>query len=166
MNRIGIVLALLMVVGATIGCDRVTKHIAETTLSGAPARSFLGNTVYLEYVENTGAFLGLGANWPRALRVGVFTIGNALLLLLLLVVAAIGRPWSRPSLVGLALLFAGGASNLGDRALRGSVVDFMSVGLGPLRTGVFNVADVAILAGVALVVLANHRSSEHRNANP
>ena len=103
--------------------------------------------------------------WPRALRVGVFTIGNGLLLLLL-VVAAIGRPWSRPSLVGLALLFAGGASNLVDRALRDSVVDFMNVGLGPLRTGVFNVADVAILAGVALVVLANHRSSEHRNANP
>jgi signal peptidase II len=162
MNRNWTVLLLLVVVAATIGCDRVTKHVAATTLSGSPGRSFLGNTVRLEYAENAGAFLGLGANWPSALRVGVFTIGNALLLLLL-VVAAIGRPWSRPSLVGLALLFAGGASNLVDRALRGSVVDFMNVGLGPLRTGIFNVADVAILAGVGLVLLASYRSREHRN---
>jgi signal peptidase II len=161
MNKIGTVLLLLTVVGATIGCDRVTKHVAIATLSGSSGQSFLGNTVRLEYVENAGAFLGLGATWPRALRVGVFTIGNALLLLLL-VVAAIGRPWSRPSLVGLALLFAGGASNLVDRAVRGSVVDFMNVGLGPLRTGIFNVADVAILVGVGLVLLANRPASGGR----
>jgi signal peptidase II len=162
MKRIWAVLPLLLLVGATIGCDRVTKHVAATTLFGSPGRSFLGNTVRLEYTENTGAFLGLGANWPRALRIGFFTIGNVLLLLLVVVVA-IGRPWSRLALVGLALLFAGGASNLVDRAVRGSVIDFMNVGLGPLRTGIFNVADVAILAGVGLVVLANYRSREHRN---
>jgi signal peptidase II len=151
-----------MVVGATIGCDRVTKHMAETTLPGAPVRSFLGNTVRLEYVENTGAFLGLGAHWHPTVRTGLFTVGNALLLLMV-VVLAVGRSWSRPSLIGLALLFAGGASNLVDRAVRGSVVDFMNVGLGPLRTGIFNVADVAILAGVGLVLLASYRSREHRN---
>ena len=162
MKRIWAVLPLLLLVGATIGCDRVTKHVAATTLSGSPGRSFLGNTVRLEYTENTGAFLGLGANWPSSLRVGVFTIGNALLLLVV-VVAGIGRAWSRPALIGLALLFAGGASNLVDRALRGSVIDFMNVGLGPLRTGIFNVADVAILVGVSLVLLASHRSREHRN---
>jgi signal peptidase II len=162
MNRNWTVLLLLVVVAATIGCDRMTKHVATTTLSGSPGRSFLGNTLRLEYAENTGAFLGLGANWPRDLRVGVFTIGNALLLLLVVGVG-FSRAWSRPGLIGLALLFAGGASNLVDRALRGSVVDFMNVGLGPLRTGIFNVADVAILVGVSLVLLASHRSREHRN---
>ena len=56
-------------------------------------------------------------------------------------------------LVGLTLFLAGGASNWFDRATRGSVVDFISVGLGPVRTGIFNVADVAILLGVALVMI-------------
>jgi signal peptidase II len=159
--RIRTVLPLIILIAATIGCDRVTKHVAATALSGAPVRSFLGNTVRFEYAENPGAFLGLGANWPSALRTGVFVVANAALLLLLAGVA-VKRTRSRLSLVGMALLFAGGASNLVDRAVRGSVIDFMNVGLGPLRTGIFNVADVAIMVGVALVLLSSSRSREHR----
>jgi signal peptidase II len=37
---------------------------------------------------------------------------------------------------------------------RGSVVDFLNVGLGSVRTGVFNVADVAIMVGAGIFVLA------------
>jgi hypothetical protein len=64
MTHIGLRLVLLIAIGATIGCDRVTKHVAATTLSEASGRSFLADTFRLEYVENTGAFLGLGADWP------------------------------------------------------------------------------------------------------
>jgi signal peptidase II len=56
--------------------------------------------------------------------------------------------------LGLALFVAGGASNWIDRVARGSVVDFLNVGVGPVRTGVFNVADVAIMLGAGVVVLA------------
>src|SRR4029453_5548449 len=94
-------------------------------------------------------FLGLGSNWPSALRTGVFVVANAALLLLLAGVA-IRRTMSRPAPAGMALSFAGGASNLVDRAVRGSVIDFMNVGLGPLRTGIFNLADVPLMVGVAL----------------
>jgi signal peptidase II len=41
--------------------------------------------------------------------------------------------------------------------LRGSVVDFLNVGIGSLRTGIFNVADMAIMLGVALLLLAELR---------
>jgi signal peptidase II len=51
---------------------------------------------------------------------------------------------------GLTLVAAGGFSNLVDRARFGSVTDFLALGTGPLRSGIFNVADVAILAGVLL----------------
>ena len=47
--------------------------------------------------------------------------------------------------LGLVLFISGGASNWIDRVLRGSVVDFLNMGIGPLRTGVFNMADVAIM---------------------
>jgi signal peptidase II len=57
-------------------------------------------------------------------------------------------------LVGACLFVAGGISNLADRVIRGSVVDFMNVGVGPLRTGIFNVADLAIMAGALLVAVA------------
>ena len=32
------------------------------------------------------------------------------------------------------------------------MVDFLNVGIGPLRTGIFNVADMAIMLGVALLI--------------
>src|SRR4029453_11203179 len=156
MTNIGIRLVLLIAIGATIGCDRVTKHVAATTLSGTPSRSFLADTVRLEYVENTGAFLGLGAGWPLPVRTAFFSIGNGLLLFALAVIAMRLR-WPRPALFGVALFVAGGASNLLDRITYGKVIDFMNVGLGPLRTGIFNVADMAIMLGVAIVVVAGYR---------
>jgi lipoprotein signal peptidase len=42
-----------------------------------PSRSFLADTFRLEYSENTGAFLSLGADWPRPLRTAVFVAGGA-----------------------------------------------------------------------------------------
>jgi signal peptidase II len=33
----------------------------------------------------------------------------------------------------------------------GTVVDFMVMSIGPLRTGVFNVADMAVMAGIFLL---------------
>jgi len=60
-------------------------------------------------------------------------------------------------LFGVCLVLAGGASNWIDRVVRGSVIDFMNVGVGPLRTGIFNVADVAILTGIGCIVLARLR---------
>jgi lipoprotein signal peptidase len=54
-------------------------------------QSFLSDTIRLEYVENTGAFLGLGADWPATVRTAVFTVGG-LLLLIGAVVAIRRRP--------------------------------------------------------------------------
>ncbi|HET9270889.1 MAG TPA: signal peptidase II [Vicinamibacterales bacterium] len=155
--RIGVRLLLLVAIGATVGCDRVTKHLASTTLADAPSRSFLADTLRLEYAENTGAFLSLGADWPRPVRTAVLGVGNTLLLVALTVVA-VRRRWPRTALLGVALFVAGGASNLLDRISYGMVIDFMNVGVGPLRTGIFNVADVAIMLGAGLLVLEGYRS--------
>ena len=160
MTRISVRLVLLIAIGATIGCDRVTKHVAATTLSEAPSRSFLADTFRLEYVENTGAFLGLGADWPLAVRTAVFGVGNGLLLVALAVLAKRGR-WPRGALLGVALFVAGGASNLLDRIIYGMVIDFMNVGIGSLRTGIFNVADMAIMLGAGILVLEGYRSDRH-----
>ena len=156
-------MALLVLVGMTVGCDRVSKHFAARELAGEPRQSFLADTVRLEYAENTGAFLSFGHNWSPAARHGVFTIGTGLILCAM-VAAAIKFRLQGPALVGLALYFAGGASNLVDRVMRGSVIDFMNVGVGPLRTGIFNVADMAILLGVAIFVYTHRRRSRGRRA--
>lgn len=71
---------------------------------------------------------------------------------------AIRYQWSRLAAAGLILFVAGGLSNLIDRVAMGSVIDFMNVGIGSFRTGIFNVADVAIMAGVALLLVEQYRA--------
>jgi signal peptidase II len=154
---------LLALALVTIGCDRVTKHAASTALRGTPRRSYLADTVRLEYVENPGGFLSLGAQLPRRWRVLLFDFGTALILGGTLLLLA-RRRLPLPELAGVTLICAGGASNLLDRALRGSVVDFLNLGVGGLRTGIFNLADVAILAGVSLVVWRRSREARAEDA--
>lgn len=147
----------------TIGCDRATKHAATALLAGEPDRSYLADTVRLGYAENTGGFLSLGADWPRGARIAVFTVATGFALLALVVIA-IRDGFAGPSTLGLVLFVAGGTSNWIDRVLQGSVVDFLNVGIGPLRTGVFNIADVAIMTGAGLAALGALRKEQSREA--
>jgi signal peptidase II len=161
MTRLAPIL-LFLAVTATISCDRISKHVAVNTLAGTPSRSLLADTLRLQYAENAGAFLSLGAEWPVHTRIAVFGIGNGLLLCALVTIA-IRRQWPWPALLGVALFAAGGASNLLDRILYGSVIDFMNVGIGPLRTGIFNVADMAVMLGALIVLWAGYRFDYHNS---
>jgi signal peptidase II len=54
-------------------------------------------------------------------------------------------------LLSFCLIFAGGIGNIIDRILYDRhVTDFMNVGFGSLRTGIFNFADVCVTSGVIL----------------
>jgi signal peptidase II len=153
-------LVVVGIVASTIGCDRITKDLAARNLANAPDQSFLADTFRLRYVENRGGFLGLGGDLPAWSRAGLFTVGSAVMLVLV----AVALPKHRTNLqllLGLGLLWAGGSSNLLDRVARGSVVDFMNVGVGSVRTGIFNIADLAVMAGIVLLV-AGHRRLEKR----
>jgi signal peptidase II len=119
----------------------------------------LADTIRLEYVENTGGFLSLGASLPSSTRTMLFTLGTCVMLLAL-VGAAVRFRWRGWLLIGASLVVAGGASNWVDRLVQGSVVDFLNIGVGPLRTGIFNVADMAIMLGVAVLLLAHRRQSD------
>ena len=152
---------LLVSLSGTVGCDRVTKRVATDVLSESPPRTFVHGMIRLEYAENTGGFLGLGSDWSPAARVAVFSVGNTLLLVALIVVA-FREGWSGLGAVGVTLFVAGGASNLFDRVAHGSVVDFLNVGVGSLRTGVFNVADVAIMLGMILTLSDGFRLRPRR----
>src|SRR5690606_29898372 len=134
----------LLVLLTSIGCDQVSKRAATQWLEGQPVRSYLGDTVRLLYIENSGAFLGLGANWPEIVRFTILTLMSSALVVLALgwVVVQLWRgPRALPGVpvLGALLLLAGGVGNLVDRVTRdGAVVDFLNVGVGSVRTGIFN----------------------------
>ena len=144
--------ALLGIVVACVACDQGTKRLAEAHFSPGERMSLLGDTVRLELAHNAGAFLSLGAVLPERVRAHLFTWGVGLVVLGALVAAFRARTPSRTA-VAAALAGAGGLGNLWDRiATGGWVVDFLNLGVGPLRTGIFNVADVSLMAAVAILL--------------
>lgn len=143
----------MAIVAACVALDQATKWIARKHLSPDGFYSFAGDTFRLQYAENTGAFLSLGSSLPEPWRHLVFTILVGIFLLGLLTFVLFTRNTPPCAIVCLALVCAGGLSNLIDRiAHNGRVVDFLNVGIGWLRTGIFNVADMAI-TGAAVFLL-------------
>ncbi|MFT4538080.1 MAG: signal peptidase II [Planctomycetota bacterium] len=140
-------LVFTLLLGGCVGSDQVSKHMAVDSLQGEPPFTLLGEIVRIEYAENTGAFLGLGENMSDAARFWILLIGTGALLVGVIwyLYRNLDMPWT--TFISMSLIVAGGIGNLVDRAVAGYVVDFVSVGLGPVRTGVFNIADVAITGG-------------------
>ncbi|RIL06608.1 MAG: signal peptidase II [Proteobacteria bacterium] len=139
-----------------VGCDQAVKAAATSLLTGAEPVSLAGGAVQIELAYNPGAFLSLGGSWPPLLRSLLLQWLVPLGLVVLCVVALRSRSLTRLQLVALGLLAGGGIGNSIDRIFQGGyVTDYVSIGVGALRTGVFNVADVAVMAGVLVFALAS-----------
>jgi signal peptidase II len=128
-------------------------------------REFFGGLVTLLYAENSGAFLSLGASMPEFAKTMIFT-GLVVIALAgaawVLVTGRIGRSGDA---YALALLIGGGIGNVIDRIARhGRVTDFIYLSAGPLHTGVFNVADMAITGAVIWLALTSARTNRPPDA--
>ena len=101
-----------------------------------------------------GAMLGFGSNWPDNVRFWALTVGPALILVALLAYLYLNRNMTRSQTIALALIAGGGLSNIIDRIWNdGWVIDFMNMGIGGIRTGIFNFADVAIMIGLGVMLV-------------
>lgn len=137
-----------------VGCDQVSKSAARTLLASGVTESLFADSLRLQLVQNRGAFLSLGDSLPEQLRFILFTAAVAVLLIGLVCASLFVRRLRPARVIPLALVAGGGISNLIDRLLfDGRVTDFLNVGVGSFRTGIFNLADMAILFGAVLLIL-------------
>ncbi len=155
--RVALLVGMLL---CTVGCDQTSKHLARTLLSHERSVTLPGRIVELQLADNPGSFLSVGALLPDPARFFLFTVGMGIGLTAL---AAYLTGFARISIarfLSLALVLAGGTGNLLDRLLRhGLVTDFAVVHLGPIHTGVFNIADVMIMIGVGVMLWTFRKSS-------
>jgi signal peptidase II len=150
-----------------VGCDQVSKSAARSWLHAGVTESLFADSLRLQLMENPGSFLSLGASLPQHLRFTLFTAAVAVLLFGLVLASLFARRLSTARFIALALVAGGGISNLIDRLLNdGRVTDFLNVGIGSLRTGIFNPADMAIMAGVLLLVLRRSARSPSPTGSP
>jgi len=140
-------------VALTVGLDQWTKQLAIEHLQGKPPSYYFGELFNLTYATNTGAFLSIGEDLGPVLKPILLNALPALLLIGLLVFIFRERNLNGWQTVALALIVGGGLSNIIDRLLHGHVVDMLHIRLtDTLQTGIFNVADMAIMAGMFIML--------------
>ena len=145
---------ILVLAAAVVVVDLWTKAAFERSFSGQPMRHFLGDTVRVGFVLNSGVFLSLGHGLGPQTRFWLFVVGVSGVLTLLAVLTLKDARFRAVEVAAVAAIIGGGIGNLVDRVQLGAVRDFLNLGIGPLRTGIFNVADVAItFGGIALILL-------------
>lgn len=135
--------------GLLVFLDQYTKYLAARFLKPAGSVPLIPRVLELRYLENRGAAFGMLQNWQWIfiLSACVCVIACAWIGLRL---SAENRHTA--SQICLAVLSAGAAGNLIDRAMHGYVIDFIYISL--IRFPVFNLADVCVsLSTAALVIL-------------
>ena len=164
-KRLVIVLVALAV---SVGLDQITKIWAIDGLRGKPQIAW-GQWARLTYAENAGAFLGLGKDWPQEVKLVLF-IGLALVATVVAVYFLWRKPQTRMMQVGITLFAGGALGNLIDRIFRdgGRVVDFMQMGIPgtPLQTGVFNVADIFLMAAIPFFLFGGNKPKKKKKTKP
>jgi signal peptidase II len=163
-----ILLVIFLVTLSCVGCDQGTKLLAAEHLPKFQMTSYLNDLLRVGYAENIGAFLGLGNNLSEQARFWFFVVLVGTFLLALLVYLVSNAKQHLVPLIALSLVFSGGMSNFYDRVVNnGAVIDFLNIGIGSIRTGIFNVADIAIMFGVFLLIFAQskHKSTVQKSTN-
>ncbi len=141
---------LALVAFSVVLLDHVTKFLVTSQVSPGSAIPVLGDCLRLVYVRNSGAAFGLFRDSGTPL---VFiSIAASILVLLYLFIVPRERVLGRRA---LALILGGALGNMLDRIFRsGEVVDFIDMGIGQrFRWPAYNVADIAVTVGVALLVV-------------
>jgi signal peptidase II len=148
-NRLPKIFLILAIIIGNIGCDQATKQLAIDNLKNEPRVSYYDNTLILTYAENPGAFFGTGENLEEPIK-SIILIFLPVIALLFLFIYSLKT--QRMEAVAFGFIVGGGISNIFDRIAYGRVVDFLNIGIGDFRTGIFNVADMAILFGMGMLI--------------
>lgn len=146
-------LVVLSVQAILVVIDQITKYWARNTPDLQVRQSYLWDTFALEHAENPGGFLSFGAALDSPIRMVIFIIAVAIFVVGASVWVIRRTDMDRWYTLAMTLFIAGGVGNLIDRIDHGTVTDFMVMGIGPLRTGVFNIADMAIMTGMGMLLL-------------
>lgn len=152
--RFKILILVIIVLFCNIACDQGTKVLAREHLQGKARIDVVGDIFVLQYAENTGAFLSFGAELHQPFKFILLIFLPALIILAALVYLILSKKFNYFQVILIASMIGGGASNLFDRIyFDGRVTDFMNFGIGGLRTGILNFADLSITFGVVLLII-------------
>jgi signal peptidase II len=138
-------LIFILTAAAVILVDQVAKLIIVAYTVPGRAISVIPHVLVLRQTSNTGAAFGIMSGRNSV----VFLIAAVIIALTIVWFFVFRKRRSPWTFVGLGLILGGAlGNNLIDRLARHRVIDFFDLGWWP----VFNIADIAIVAGVIIVI--------------
>jgi signal peptidase II len=146
------IVLILLIITINIGCDQFSKKIVKQSVLPYETIRVLNDHLTVTRVENSGAFLSAGDSMSKASKQIFLTLIPIVAMVLGLFYLFL-KPVSGNMLIGLCFVIGGGVGNLFDRVLYGSVTDFLYLKFGIFQTGIFNMADVSIMAGLFIILL-------------
>jgi len=131
--------------------DQVIKSAIAIFL---PASSVTPVATFFNFVHfwNTGAafsFLADAGGWQRYFLIAFALVVSIVLALIL------GKPKARSEALGYSLILGGAVGNLLDRAFRGHVIDYLDFYWQSWHWPAFNLADISIVGGCAILILSS-----------
>lgn len=129
--------------------DQATKLAIVANFERGEQTDVLGSVLRLGHARNSGAVFGIMRGSGNYFAVFSVVASAAIVAVIFLV-----RPASVRVRVALGLVLGGALGNLIDRIRLGAVVDFIDLGINALRWPSFNVADLAITAGVITLIIS------------
>ena len=152
MNR-NLFITLLIVINIAI--DQITKVIVRNNMvEGARGQiDIIKDYFQLIWVENKGAFLGMGSDMNPTLRLIFLLILPTVVLLYVIYYIVKTKELDRLSLIAFCCIVGGGIANVFDRIVYGQVTDFFFIDLGGVfKTGIFNIADISVTTGMIMLL--------------
>jgi len=141
----------LLIAAGVIFVDQVSKTYLVGLMQQYPAGIEVTSFFNLVMVWNKGVSFGMfaGGDMTRWILIGISVAISIVILVWL------KKATNKPLTIGLGLVLGGAIGNIIDRIHYGAVADFFDFDLIFMRWPSFNVADMAIVCGVILLLLEN-----------
>ncbi|QIN79792.1 signal peptidase II [Rubrobacter marinus] len=137
-------LGALVLALAVFAVDQGLKRLVEGSMRLGESIPLIDGVLHLTFIKNPGGAFGILGG-----QAGILLLGSAVAVAFVLWMLLAGEP-TRATTAGCGLILGGAAGNLVDRILEGEVTDYVDLRVWPI----FNAADVAIVLGVGLLLLA------------
>ncbi len=140
----------LLPIALVVGLDQLTKFLIVQRLDEYESIPIIDGILNFTRIPNDGAAFGILDDYRF-----IFMIASTLVIIAVIVfMFALYKKYYHPILyAALSFIVGGGIGNMIDRVFFVNVVDFIDVKFIPFWKWIFNVADIFVCVGAALVII-------------
>lgn len=151
---------LIPIFVVTLAFDILTKYLIKSNMRYGESVPVVDGFFNIVHALNPGAAFGFMRNMNEDYR-QIFFVGVAIIAIILILFLLINERGKLPA-IGYTLVLAGACGNVIDRIHTGHVVDFLDFYIGVHHWPAFNVADMCVTMGVAILLIDTIFLSKNR----